>query len=109
MAVALSWALSDAEGRVTSLIRSVITPATYEFATHRRAGVQADADRCKRGPAADREGEAAEHEQFEYAPDLAEADRDDHLISFGDEANAGVAAGDPGARPRQTAPTRSTF
>ena len=35
VAVALSWAVSHAEGRVTLSIRNAFTPATYEFATHR--------------------------------------------------------------------------
>ena len=34
VAVALSWAVSHAEGRVTPSIRNAFTPATYEFTTH---------------------------------------------------------------------------
>ena len=36
MAVALSWAVSHAEGRVTRSIRSAFTAAVFEFATHTR-------------------------------------------------------------------------
>jgi hypothetical protein len=36
VAVALSWAVSHAEGRVTPSIRSAFTAAVYEFATHSR-------------------------------------------------------------------------
>ena len=35
MAVALSWAVSHAEGRVTRSTRSAFTPTIDEFATHR--------------------------------------------------------------------------
>jgi hypothetical protein len=36
VAVALSSAVSRAEGRVTPSIRNAFTPANYDFATHRR-------------------------------------------------------------------------
>jgi hypothetical protein len=34
VAAALSWAVSDADGRVTQSIRSAFTSAIYEFAIH---------------------------------------------------------------------------
>jgi hypothetical protein len=39
VAVALSWAVSHAEGRVTPSILSAFTSAVYEFATHRLGGL----------------------------------------------------------------------
>jgi hypothetical protein len=40
VAVALSWAVSHAKGRVTQSVRSAFTAAIYEFATHMRQGAE---------------------------------------------------------------------